>query len=26
LSNSAGIYKDHVEKNGTGTFFMWHWK
>jgi hypothetical protein len=26
LSNSAGIYKDHVEKNGTGTFLMWHWK
>jgi hypothetical protein len=26
LNNSAGIYKDHVEKNGTGTFLMWHWK
>jgi len=26
LSNSAGIYKDHVEKNGTGTFLMWHWR
>jgi hypothetical protein len=26
LSNSAGIYKDHVETNGTGTFLMWHWK
>jgi hypothetical protein len=26
LSNSVGIYKDHVEKNGTGTFLMWHWK
>ncbi|MGN6348046.1 MAG: hypothetical protein ACTHME_10135 [Candidatus Nitrosocosmicus sp.] len=26
LSNSAGIYKDHVERNGTGTFLMWHWK
>ena len=26
LSNSAGIYKDHVDKNGTGTFLMWHWK
>ena len=26
LSNSAWIYKDHVEKNGTGTFLMWHWR
>jgi hypothetical protein len=26
LSNSPGIYKDHVEKNGTGTFLMWHWR
>ncbi len=26
LSNSAGIYKDQVEKNGTGTFLMWHWR
>jgi len=26
LSNSAGIYKDHVDKNGIGTFLMWHWK
>jgi hypothetical protein len=26
LSNSAGIYKDHVEKSGTGTFLMWHWR
>ena len=24
LSNSIGIYKDHVDKNGTGTFLMWH--
>ncbi len=26
LSNSVGIYKDHVDKNGTGTFLMWYWK
>lgn len=26
LSNSIGIYKDQVDKNGTGTFLMWHWK
>ena len=26
LSNSVGIYKDHVDKNGTGTFLMWHWR
>jgi hypothetical protein len=26
LGNSAGIYKDRVEKNGTGTFLMWHWR
>jgi hypothetical protein len=26
LSNSAGVYKDQVDKNGTGTFLMWHWK
>ena len=23
-SNSAGIYKDQVDKNGIGTFLMWH--
>ena len=26
LSNSVGVYKDHVDKNGTGTFLMWHWR
>jgi hypothetical protein len=26
LSNSVGIYKDQVDKNGTGTFLMWHWR
>ncbi|MDF0681428.1 MAG: hypothetical protein P0116_10745 [Candidatus Nitrosocosmicus sp.] len=26
LSNSVGIYKDLVDKNGTGTFLMWHWR
>jgi hypothetical protein len=26
LSNSVGIYKDHVDKNGAGTFLMWHWR
>lgn len=26
LSNSIGIYKDQVDKNGNGTFLMWHWK
>jgi hypothetical protein len=26
LSNLAGIYKDQVDKNGTGTFLMWHWR
>ena len=26
LSNSVGIYKDNIEKNGTGTFLMWHWR
>ncbi len=25
LSNSVAIYKDQVDKNGTGTFLMWHW-
>ena len=26
LSNSVGVYKDHVDKNGTGEFLMWHWR
>jgi len=26
LSNSVGIYKDQVDKNGNGTFLMWHWR
>jgi hypothetical protein len=26
LSNSVGVYMDQVEKNGTGTFLMWHWR
>jgi len=26
LSNSVGIYKDQVDKNGIGTFLMWHWR
>jgi hypothetical protein len=26
LSNTIGIYRDRVDSNGNGTFFMWHWK
>ena len=26
LSNSVGVYKDHVDNNGTSTFLMWHWR
>ncbi len=26
LSNSVGVYKDHVDKNGNGEFLMWHWR
>ena len=26
LSNSVAIYEDHVDKNGTDTFLLWHWR
>ncbi|MGD9533877.1 MAG: hypothetical protein AB7V56_08925 [Candidatus Nitrosocosmicus sp.] len=26
LSNSVGVYKDHVDNNGAGTFLIWHWR
>ena len=26
LSNSVAVYKDQIDKNGAGTFIMWHWR